>query len=70
MSFAFRKYVNTIATNFGVGYDFRSIMHLTKLAFSGNGQPTLQRLVNANDFLVSSEMTDSDKLRLMNMYCK
>lgn len=69
MRFAFKKYKNTVATNFNVGYDFDSIMHLPNKAFSKNSKPTLERLNRPNYVLGSTVgMSRYDSYRLKNMY--
>ncbi|XP_047116673.1 zinc metalloproteinase nas-14-like [Schistocerca piceifrons] len=37
----FRKYNETLVTDYGIGYDYGSIMHYSKKAFSKNGEPTI-----------------------------
>jgi len=41
----FRKYSEATVTNFGVQYDYGSIMHYSAHAFSKNGKPTITPLV-------------------------
>lgn len=41
----FRKYNEATVTNFGVQYDYGSIMHYSAHAFSKNGKPTITPLV-------------------------
>lgn len=41
----FRKYNNTIVTNFNVTYDYESVLHYGAYAFSKNGLPTIIPLV-------------------------
>jgi hypothetical protein len=41
----FRKYNEATVTNFGVPYDYGSIMHYSAHAFSRNGKPTITPLV-------------------------
>jgi hypothetical protein len=44
----FRKYNEATVTNFGVQYDYGSIMHYSAHAFSKNGKPTITPLVRMN----------------------
>lgn len=37
----FKKYDNTIVTNFNVTYDYESVLHYSAYAFTKNGQPTI-----------------------------
>jgi hypothetical protein len=41
----FKKYSEATVTNFGVPYDYGSIMHYSAQAFSRNGKPTITPLV-------------------------
>jgi hypothetical protein len=41
----FRKYNEATVTNFGVQYDYGSIMHYSAYAFSKNGKTTITPLV-------------------------
>lgn len=37
----FNKYDNRTVTDYGIGYDYDSIMHYSSYAFSKNGEPTI-----------------------------
>lgn len=37
----FNKYDNRTVTDYGVGYDYKSVMHYSSHAFSRNGEPTI-----------------------------
>ncbi|XP_049830046.1 zinc metalloproteinase nas-14-like isoform X2 [Schistocerca gregaria] len=37
----FKKYNETIVTDYGIGYDYDSVMHYSKRAFSKNREPTI-----------------------------
>lgn len=37
----FRKYDSLSVSDFGVGYDYDSVLHYSRKAFSSNGQDTL-----------------------------
>lgn len=55
--------------NQGTTYDYGSVMHYSKYAFSKNNQPTLQAIPNANvQFGTATEMSQKDKTRLNNLY--
>lgn len=41
----FNKYARTHITNFGVEYDYQSVMHYSSRAFSKNGKATIEPLV-------------------------
>ncbi|XP_069966846.1 zinc metalloproteinase nas-13 isoform X3 [Bactrocera oleae] len=40
----FNKYARTHITNFGVEYDYQSVMHYSSKAFTKNGKPTIEPL--------------------------
>ena len=47
----FRKYNSFSVSDFGVGYDYDSVLHYSRKAFSTNGQDTLvPKQVNAQFF--------------------
>lgn len=37
----FNKYDNRTVTDYGIGYDYKSVMHYSSHAFSSNGEPTI-----------------------------
>lgn len=37
----FNKYDNHTVTDYGIGYDYKSVMHYSSHAFSSNGEPTI-----------------------------
>lgn len=37
----FNKYDNGTVTDYGIGYDYTSVMHYSSHAFSRNGEPTI-----------------------------
>lgn len=37
----FNKYNNRTVTDYGIGYDYKSVMHYSSHAFSKNGEPTI-----------------------------
>lgn len=37
----FNKYDNRTVTDYGIGYDYKSVMHYSSHAFSRNGEPTI-----------------------------
>lgn len=46
----FKKYSNSIVTDFNVTYDYESVLHYSAYAFSKNGSPTIIPLVNLQPF--------------------
>lgn len=65
----FNKYKNKDVDYLSSQYDYNSIMHYGKLAFSKNGQPTI-RVVGGKDrnFGAAKKLSDIDKLRLNALY--
>ncbi|XP_053174898.1 high choriolytic enzyme 1-like [Scomber japonicus] len=60
--------VNTL--NQGTTYDYGSVMHYTKYAFSKNNQPTLVGIPDPNvEFGTAPEMSEKDIIRLNRLYC-
>ncbi|XP_026222142.1 high choriolytic enzyme 1-like [Anabas testudineus] len=60
--------VNTL--NQGTTYDYGSVMHYSKYAFSKNNQPTLVAIPDPSvEFGVASEMSQKDIIRLNKLYC-
>lgn len=53
-------------TSFGVGYDFYSVMHYSALAFSRNGQPTIEAKARANQVMGQREKFSSLDLQKIN----
>ncbi|CAG12480.1 unnamed protein product, partial [Tetraodon nigroviridis] len=54
--------------NLGTPYDYTSVMHYSKYAFSRNGQPTLLAKSNPNQVLGSSYMSSNDIARVNRLY--
>jgi len=50
----FNKYARTHITNFGVEYDYQSVMHYSSRAFSKNGKATIEPLVSRPTQMVTS----------------
>uniref|UniRef100_A0A3B3ZWD4 Metalloendopeptidase n=1 Tax=Periophthalmus magnuspinnatus TaxID=409849 RepID=A0A3B3ZWD4_9GOBI len=64
--YAFDK-MNTL--NQDTPYDYNSVMQYHKYAFSGNNQPTMQPIPNANvSFGKASQMSKNDILRVNRLY--
>ncbi|XP_078139304.1 hatching enzyme 1.2-like [Centroberyx gerrardi] len=60
--------VNTL--NQGTTYDYGSVMHYSKYAFSKNNQPTLVAIPDPSvQFGTASEMSQKDITRLNRLYC-
>ncbi|XP_036439793.1 low choriolytic enzyme-like [Colossoma macropomum] len=68
MEYSFDKH-NT--NNLGTPYDYGSVMHYGRYAFSKNGQPTMIPIPNPNVKIgLSTEMNANDILRVNKLYCK
>lgn len=47
----FEKAKSGLASGFGVSYDYNSVMHYSPLAFSKNGQPTIEAKMRTNEVI-------------------
>ncbi|XP_028025284.1 uncharacterized protein LOC114239331 [Bombyx mandarina] len=65
----FRKYNSFAVSDFGVGYDYDSVLHYSRRAFSSNGQDTLVPKQSGADIGQRVGLSDKDKQKLNRMYC-
>ncbi|XP_072291317.1 hatching enzyme 1.2-like isoform X2 [Eucyclogobius newberryi] len=66
LAYAFDK-IQTLNQN--TPYDYNSVMQYHKYAFSGNNQPTMQPIPNANvDFGRATQMSQNDILRVSRLF--
>ena len=65
----FNKYKNKDVDYLSTQYDYDSIMHYGKLAFSKNGQPTI-KVIGGKDrnFGDAKKLSEVDKMRLNALY--
>eukprot|EP00794_Sanderia_malayensis_P014216 gene14216-15699_t len=68
----FEKYTHLKADNLGVNYDYQTLMHYSRKAFSKNGQPTMKAIGNENlELGTSLTLSESDIVQINAMYdCK
>ena len=66
-AFAKRKW-GTEVVDYGVPYDFESIMHYPFTAFSKNGKPTIRNVVPMNGKVPYVELSDGDAQQTNAMY--
>ncbi|XP_060664605.1 zinc metalloproteinase nas-7 [Drosophila nasuta] len=64
----FNKYARTHITNFGVEYDYQSVMHYSSRAFSKNGNPTIEPLDPYASLGQRRGLSDKDVSKLNEMY--
>ncbi|XP_008404243.1 high choriolytic enzyme 1-like [Poecilia reticulata] len=63
------NFVKIQTNNLGTPYDFNSVMHYNKFAFSKNGQPTLLSKANPSlDFGRATSMSANDIARINKLY--
>ncbi|XP_072936143.1 uncharacterized protein [Epargyreus clarus] len=65
----FRKYNSLVVTDFGVGYDYESVLHYSRKAFSSNGQDTLIPKQRGAQIGQRVGLSQKDILKLNKMYC-
>ncbi|KAL0850275.1 hypothetical protein ABMA28_012115 [Loxostege sticticalis] len=66
----FAKYTNDTVTDFGVSYDYGSVMHYSDTAFSKNGNKTIIPLKDDAVIGQRNGLSESDILKLHRMYCE
>ncbi|CAG9783084.1 unnamed protein product [Diatraea saccharalis] len=65
----FRKYNAFAVSDFGVGYDYDSVLHYSRRAFSSNGQDTIVPKQNGAQIGQRVGLSDKDAQKLNKMYC-
>jgi len=65
----FKKLRANGVTNFGLGYDYDSIMHYGPFAFSKNGKPTIVPLKANAKIGEARQLSPKDVETLRRMYC-
>ncbi|XP_072936145.1 zinc metalloproteinase nas-7-like [Epargyreus clarus] len=66
----FAKYTNDTVTDFGVSYDYDSVMHYPETAFSKNGNRTIIPLQENVKIGQRNGLSERDILKLNKMYCE
>lgn len=66
--YAFNKFDESIISQFGVPYDYESVMHYGTKAFSKNGKETIRSKTNEK-IRPSDFLTELDYQRIRKMYC-
>ncbi|XP_050665360.1 seminal metalloprotease 1-like isoform X4 [Leptidea sinapis] len=65
----FRKYNSFAVSDFGVGYDYESVLHYSRKAFSVNGQDTLVPKKSGAGIGQRIGLSEKDVMKLNKMYC-
>ncbi|XP_075990889.1 uncharacterized protein LOC142986323 [Anticarsia gemmatalis] len=65
----FRKYNSFSVSDFGVGYDYDSVLHYSRRAFSSNGQDTIVPKQRGAQIGQRLGLSDKDTQKLNKMYC-
>ncbi|XP_046976411.1 uncharacterized protein LOC124542505 isoform X2 [Vanessa cardui] len=65
----FRKYNSFAVSDFGVGYDYDSVLHYSRKAFSLNGEDTLVPKKFAAEIGQRIGLSEKDTQKLNKMYC-
>ncbi|XP_043597695.1 hatching enzyme 1.2 [Bombus pyrosoma] len=64
----FNKYDNGTVTDYGIGYDYTSVMHYSSHAFSRNGEPTITPKKEETELGQRKGLSGKDTLKLLEMY--
>ncbi|CAK9827143.1 Zinc metalloproteinase nas-13 [Anthophora retusa] len=64
----FNKYDNQTVTDYGIGYDYTSVMHYSSHAFSRNGEPTITPKKEKVKLGQRKGLSGKDMLKLQEMY--
>ncbi|XP_043258686.1 seminal metalloprotease 1 [Colletes gigas] len=64
----FNKYDNNTVTDYGIGYDYMSVMHYSSHAFSKNGEPTITPRKEKVKLGQRKGLSGKDILKLQKMY--
>ncbi|XP_076179786.1 seminal metalloprotease 1 [Ptiloglossa arizonensis] len=64
----FNKYDNRTVTDYGIGYDYTSVMHYSSHAFSKNGEPTITPTKEEVKLGQRKGLSEKDTLKLQKMY--
>nr|XP_033339167.1 seminal metalloprotease 1 isoform X2 [Megalopta genalis] len=64
----FNKYDNRTVTDYGIGYDYASVMHYSSHAFSKNGEPTITPKKKGAKLGQRKGLSEKDVLKLRAMY--
>ncbi|KAL4706833.1 hypothetical protein ACJJTC_010067 [Scirpophaga incertulas] len=65
----FRKYNAFAVSDFGVGYDYDSVLHYSRRAFSSNGKDTIVPKQDGAQIGQRTGLSDKDTQKLNKMYC-
>lgn len=64
----FKKYAADEVTDFGIEYDYASVMHYSALAFSKNQRPTIEPVREGAKIGLRTNFSDSDVEKINRMY--
>lgn len=64
----FNKYADDVVSDFGIEYDYASVMHYSALAFSKNTKPTIEPLRDGVEIGLRRNFSDSDVEKINRMY--
>ncbi|XP_024945655.1 astacin isoform X2 [Cephus cinctus] len=64
----FNKYDSDTVTDYGIGYDYKSIMHYSAHAFSKNGEPTISPIKEKVEIGQRKGLSEKDVAKVQFMY--
>ncbi|XP_034841319.1 seminal metalloprotease 1-like isoform X2 [Maniola hyperantus] len=70
VEYNFKKYTVDTATDFGISYDYGSVMHYSSVAFTKNGNKTIIPLQENVEIGQRKGLSEKDVLKLNKMYCQ